>query len=53
MALPGEWYAGAARGTGDVVMVTLGTGIGGAAMMNGCLVRGKHLREDVSAGTCR
>jgi glucokinase len=42
MALLGEWYAGAARGFDDVVMVTLGTGIGGAAMMQGRLLRGKH-----------
>src|SRR6516164_7440173 len=42
MALLGEWYAGAARGCNDVVMITLGTGIGGAAMIEGKLVRGKH-----------
>ena len=43
MALLGECYAGAARGEGDVVMVTLGTGIGGAVRMHGKLVRGKHI----------
>ncbi len=42
MALLGEWYAGAARGFNDVVMITLGTGIGGAAMVGGQLLRGKH-----------
>lgn len=42
MALLGEYYAGAARGFEDVVMVTLGTGIGGAAMVGGRLLRGKH-----------
>lgn len=42
MALLGEQYAGAARGVRDVVMITLGTGIGGAAMMLGRLVRGAH-----------
>lgn len=41
-ALLGEWVAGAARGCGDVVMVTLGTGVGGAAMIGGRLLRGKH-----------
>ena len=50
MALLGEWYAGAARGTDDVVMITLGTGIGGAAMMNGKLVRGKHLQGGCLGG---
>ena len=42
MALLGEWYAGAAQGFHDVVMFTLGTGIGGAAMIEGHLLRGKH-----------
>jgi glucokinase len=42
MALLGEWYAGAARGSNDVVMITLGTGIGGAAIIEGKLLRGKH-----------
>jgi len=42
MALIGEQYAGAAQGVQDVVMITLGTGIGGAAMMLGKLVRGTH-----------
>ena len=42
MALLGEWYAGAARGFDDVVMMTIGTGIGGAAMIQGRLLRGKH-----------
>ncbi len=42
MALLGEYYAGAAQGFEDVVMVTLGTGIGGAAMIGERLLRGKH-----------
>jgi glucokinase len=43
MALLGECYAGAAQGETDVVMVTLGTGIGGAVLMNGKVLRSKHL----------
>lgn len=39
LALLGESFAGAARGARDVVMVTLGTGIGGAAMLEGRLLR--------------
>jgi glucokinase len=50
MALLGEWYAGSARGTDDAVMITLGTGIGGAAMMNGKLVRGKHVQGGCLGG---
>jgi glucokinase len=42
LALLGEVYAGAARGFSDAVMMTLGTGIGGVAMIEGKLLRGKH-----------
>lgn len=35
LALRGEMYAGAAQGANDVVMFTLGTGIGGVVAMNG------------------
>jgi glucokinase len=42
MALLGERCAGAARGFDDIVMLTIGTGVGGAAMMNARLVRGRH-----------
>jgi glucokinase len=36
-----EWRFGAARGESHLVMITLGTGIGGALLMNGHLVRGR------------
>ena len=39
MALMGECYAGAARSFTDVVMMTLGTGIGGVAMIEGKLLQ--------------
>ncbi len=42
MALLGERHAGAAMGNDDVVIITLGTGIGSASIMEGKLVRGKH-----------
>jgi glucokinase len=42
MALLGERHVGAAQGCDNVVMITLGTGIGGAAMIEGKLLRGKH-----------
>jgi len=50
MALLGEHYAGAARGIDDFVMVTLGTGIGGAAMMGGHLLRGRHFQAGCLGG---
>jgi glucokinase len=50
MALLGEWHAGAAMGSDDVVMVTLGTGIGGAAMMDGRLLTGKHFQAGCLGG---
>ena len=42
LALLGEVSTGAARGMRDVVMVTLGTGIGGAAMIGGQLLQSRH-----------
>jgi glucokinase len=38
----GEHVAGAGRGSDDVLMVTLGTGIGGGLISGGELVRGSH-----------
>jgi glucokinase len=37
-----EWQLGAARGAGDVILVTLGTGIGGGMVAGGALHRGKN-----------
>jgi glucokinase len=50
LALLGESYAGAARGFQDVVMMTLGTGIGGVAMIEGKLLRGKHAQAGCLGG---
>lgn len=50
LALLGERYAGAAQGLDDIVMITIGTGIGGAAMMCGKLVRGKHAQAGCLGG---
>ncbi len=50
MALLGERHAGAAQGCDDVVMITLGTGIGGAAMIEGKLLRGKHAQAGCLGG---
>lgn len=50
MALLGEQYAGAAQGMGDAVMMTLGTGIGGTAMIQGKLLRGSHAQAGCLGG---
>src|ERR1017187_5217506 len=50
MALLGEQHVGAARGCDNVVMITLGTGIGGAAMIEGKLLRGKHAQAGCLGG---
>jgi glucokinase len=42
MATIGEWRYGAGRGCDDLVMITLGTGLGTSAVMEGRVVRGKH-----------
>ena len=36
----GEWHAGAGRGTRDMVMLTLGTGVGGGLILDGRPYRG-------------
>ncbi|MCU1392987.1 MAG: glk [Ilumatobacteraceae bacterium] len=41
-AMVAEWLHGAARGFDDVVLVTLGTGIGGGLVMGGRLQRGAN-----------
>jgi len=41
-ALAGEWHAGAARGCRSAVMMTLGTGIGTSAIIDGVPLRGQH-----------
>jgi glucokinase len=42
LALLGEYAFGAARGVQDAVMVTLGSGIGASAMLNGRLLQSKN-----------
>ncbi len=50
LALLGERHSGAAQNSDDVVMMTLGTGIGTAAVMGGRLVRGKHFQAGCLGG---
>ena len=42
LALLGEYAFGAGRGAEDVVMITLGSGIGGAALLGGRLLQSRH-----------
>lgn len=41
-ALYGEYVAGAGRGCENLVMIALGTGVGGGVLLNGRLVVGNH-----------
>lgn len=50
MALIGEWQAGAGRGCDNVVMITLGTGLGTAVLIEGQLLRGRHGQAGVLGG---
>jgi len=50
MALIGEWRAGAGRGVDNLVMITLGTGLGTAAVIEGRVLRGRHGQAGVLGG---
>jgi glucokinase len=41
-ALLGEWVKGAGKGHENIVLLTLGTGVGSAVLMEGRLLRGPH-----------
>lgn len=49
-ALIGEWQYGAGKHCDNLVLVTLGTGIGGAAMIEGKLLHGKHFQAGCLGG---
>jgi glucokinase len=50
MASIGEWRVGAGRGCDNLVMITLGTGLGVSAVMEGRLVRGVHGQAGILGG---
>ena len=50
MALLGEWQNGVCRSCQDLVMVTLGTGVGSAVMIDGKLLKGKHFQAGNLSG---
>lgn len=49
-ALLGEWHHGAGRGCDNLVMLTLGTGIGVAAVVDGRVLRGPHGAAGILGG---
>ncbi len=49
-ALVGEWQYGAGRGCDNLAMLTLGTGIGGAVLIEGKVLRGKHFQAGCLPG---
>ena len=49
-ALIGEWQYGAGKNCDNIVLVTLGTGIGGAALIEGKLLHGKHFQAGCLGG---
>lgn len=50
MALIGEWRYGSGRGCDDLVMMTLGTGLGVAAIIQGHVLRGTHGQAGILGG---
>jgi glucokinase len=50
MACLGEWKYGAGKGSTDMVMCTLGTGVGSAVIMEGRLLTGKHFQAGILGG---
>jgi glucokinase len=50
MAAIGEWRAGAGRDCNDLVMMTLGTGLGVSAIIEGRVLRGKHGQAGILGG---
>jgi glucokinase len=50
MACIGEWRFGAGRGSDNLAMMTLGTGLGTCAIIAGRVLRGKHGQAGVLGG---
>lgn len=50
LALIGEWRHGAGAGCDDLVMITLGTGLGTCAVIEGRVLRGRHAQAGIMGG---
>ncbi|HRI22706.1 MAG TPA: ROK family protein, partial [Panacibacter sp.] len=49
-ALTGEWQYGNAKDYDNVVLMTIGTGVGSSAVIEGKILRGKHYQAGVLGG---
>ncbi|MBS1745893.1 MAG: ROK family protein [Bacteroidetes bacterium] len=49
-ALVGEWQYGKGKGYNDVVLMTIGTGVGSSAVIEGKVLRGKHFQAGCLGG---
>jgi glucokinase len=49
-ALLGEWQHGSGKGYDNVILMTLGTGIGTSAVIEGRLLRGRHFQAGILGG---
>lgn len=49
-ALIGEWKFGKAKAVDNVVLITLGTGVGSSAIIEGKLLKGKHFTSGILGG---
>jgi glucokinase len=49
-ALIGEWQFGKGKGYNNVVLMTIGTGVGSSAVIEGNLLRGKHFQAGCLGG---
>lgn len=50
LACLGEWRFGAGQGAADMIMCTLGTGIGSAVIMDNKILKGKHFQAGILGG---
>lgn len=50
LAAVGEWQFGAGRGTDDLVVMTIGTGIGTSVISGGRVLRGRHFQAGCLGG---
>ena len=50
LALAGEWYMGAGKNSRNMVMMTIGTGIGTGVVLDGRIIKGTHYQAGSLGG---